>query len=423
MTKIATTLLAVAGLASMASARADVVVEWNQIAEGAAAAAGAPPFRNRITAMAQIAVHDALNSIEQRHDSYNPLVSAAPGSSVPAAVATAAYRVLAQQVPGQAAALAITYANRIDEIADCPADYPQCIEDGILAGEVAALAILARRDGDGSATPHLPYSLTGGPGVYQPTPGAPLFAGWAAVTPFVLASGSQFRPEPSEIFNLSSDAYTRDYNEVKRLGSPTSEAEGHRTADQSALARFWPATSWNGIARMIAAGRGLDAWEHARLFAVLNMALSDAFVSVFDTKYTYNFWRPVTAIRAGDTDGNPATEPDPAWSSYQPTPAYPDFTCGLTTNAGAAVEVIRRHFRTDHLPFTLTAAGLTRSFATLSQAGNEAVDARVFGGMHFRTGCELGLRQGEKVGRFVALHALRASKKTAELVPLDRGAR
>lgn len=404
-------LLAAASLASMAPSRADVVVEWNQIAE-ATAAAGAPPFRARITAMAQIAVHDALNSIVPRHDSYNPLAPAAPGSSVPAAVATAAYRVLAQQVPSQAAALAITYANRIDEIADCPAGYPSCIEDGIFAGEAAALAILAGRDGDGSATPHLPYTLAAGPGVYQPTPGAPQFAGWAAVTPFALVSGSQFRPEPSEIFVLSSDAYARDYNEVKRVGSPASEAEGHRTADQSARARFWPAAggSWNTVARMIAAGRGLDAWEHARLLAVLNMALSDAFVSVFDTKYTYNFWRPVTAIRAGDTDGNPATEADPAWSSYQPTPAYPDFTCGLTINAGAAVEVIRRQFGTDHLPYTLTVAGLTRSFATLSQAGDESVDARVFGGMHFRTGCELGLRQGEKVGRFVTLHALKALK-------------
>jgi len=239
-----------------------------------------------------------------------------------------------------------------------------------------------------------------------------LFAGWAALAPFGIVSASQFRPEPSEIFNLSSEAYARDYNEVKRVGSPASEAQGHRTADQSAIARFWPAAgaSWNTVARMIAAGRGLDAWEHARLFAVLNMAISDSAVSVFDTKYTYNFWRPVTAIRAGDTDGNPATEPDPAWSSYQPTPAYPDFTCGLTTNAGAALEVIRRQFGTDHLPFTFTAAGLTRSFATLSQAGDESVDARVFGGMHFRTGCELGLRQGEKVGRFVTLHALKPLK-------------
>jgi hypothetical protein len=403
-------LIAVLGLAVAAPAHADVVTEWNAITEGTAAATGAPPFRARVTAMAQIAVHDALNSIDPRHDSYNSIPRAAPGSSASAAVATAAYRVLAQQVPSQAAALTVTYANRIDELVDCPAAFPSCIEDGIAAGEAAAQAILARRAGDGSATPHLPYSAAPGPGVYQPTTGAPQFAGWAAVTPFGLVSASQFRPEPSEIFDLSSEAYARDYNEVKRVGSPAAEAEGHRTADQSAMARFWPAAgaSWNAVARMIAAGRGLDAWEHARFFAVLNMAISDSAVSVFDTKYTYTFWRPVTAIRAGDTDGNPATEADAAWTSYQTTPPYPDFTCGLPINAGAAIEVIRRQFGTDRLPFTLTAAGLTRAYATLSQAGGESVDARVFGGMHFRTGCELGLRQGEKVGRFVAIHALKA---------------
>jgi hypothetical protein len=319
----------------------------NQIAEGVAGAAGGPPLRNRIAAMAQIAVHDALNSIVPRYDSYNPMAPSAPGSSVEAAVATAAYRVLVHQVPSQSAALAVTYANRIDELPDCPASHPTCIEDGIATGESAALAILARRDGDGSATPHLPYVPGTGAGAYQPTTGPPQFAGWAAVVPFGLVYGAQFRPGPSRIFDLSSDVYARDYNEVKRVGSPTSEADGHRTADQSALARFWPAAggSWNTVARMIAAGRGLDAWEHARLFAVLNMALSDAFVSVFDTKYTYNFWRPTTAIRAGDTDGNPATEADPAWTSYQTTPPYPDFTCGLPINAGAAIEVLRRTSR------------------------------------------------------------------------------
>lgn len=403
---------AILGLCAAAQAQADFVTEWNQIAEGAAVAAGAPPFRARVMAMTQIAVHDALNSIEPRYERYNPLPAAAPGSSAPAAAATAAYRVLAQLVPSQAAALAVTYANRIDEVPECPAEYPGCMEDGIAAGERAALAILARRESDGSATPHLPYSAEPGPGVYQPTSGPPQFAGWARTTPFVLTSPSQFRSDPSEIFDLTSAAYARDYNEVKRVGSPTSEADGHRTPDQSAVARFWPAAGagWNSVARMIAAGRGFDPWAHARLFALLNMGLSDSAVSVFDTKYAYTFWRPVTAIRAGDTDNNPATEADPAWTSYQATPPYPDYTCGLTTNAGAAVEVLRQQFGSDDLPYTFTAAGITRSFATLTQAADEAVDARVFGGMHFRTGCVQGVRQGEHVGRYVSRHALRGMR-------------
>jgi hypothetical protein len=412
VTLASASLLTVVGLCATAHARADVVTEWNAIAEGAAVTLGAPAFRFRATAMTQIAVHDALNSIDPRYASYNSLRRAAAGSSTEAAVATAAYRVLIQVVPSQAPALGVTYVNRIDELPDCPVSYPACIEDGIAAGEKAAVAILARRANDGSATPNLPYTLLPGPGVYQPTSGPPQFAGWAAVTPFALVSGAQFRSDPPKIFDLTSKAYARDYNEVKRVGSPSSEAEGHRTADQSAVARFWPVAGagWNAVTRMIAAGRGLDAWEHARLFAVLNMAVSDAAVSVFDTKYTYNFWRPVTAIRAGDTDNNPATQADPAWTSYQATPPYPDYTCGLTTFAGAAVEVLRRQFDTDKLPYAFTANGITRSFANLTQATDEAVDARVFGGMHFRTGCVQGVQQGEDVGRFVSKHSLKALK-------------
>jgi hypothetical protein len=402
-------MLALIGLAGATPAIADVVTEWNQISETASVAAGGPPFRARVMAIAQVAVHDALNAVQPRYASYSAIPDAAPGSSSGAAVATAAYRVMAQLVPSQAAALAIIYANRIDELPDCAAEYPACIEDGIAAGGAAAAAILARRAGDGSATPHLPYTVPAGPGVYQPTPAAPQFAGWAALLPFALHSGSQFRADPSPLFDLAGEAYTRDYNEVKRVGSVTSEADGNRTADQSALARYWPPAGlgWNSVARIIAAGRGLDEWEHARLFALLNMAISDGAVAVFDTKYTYNFWRPVTAIRAGDSDGNPATEADATWTSYQATPAYPDYTCGLTTFAGAAIEVLRRQFGSDELPYTFTAAGVTRSYASLSQAGAEAIDARVYGGMHFRDGCVRGLKMGEQVGHFTVQHVLK----------------
>ena len=233
------------------------------------------------------------------------------------------------------------------------------------------------------------------------------FAGWALVKPFVLKSASQFRAEPPKMFDLASAEYARDYNEVKRLGAFTGS---ERTTDQSDIARFWPGggANINTVARLIVANRDLDLWQHARLFALLNMAISDSAVSVFDTKYTYNFWRPVTAIRAGDTDGNSATEVDPAWISYQNTPPYPDYTCGLPNNVGAGLEVLRRYFRTDYLPYTQTIpAGLTRSFARLAEADAEAVNARVYGGMHFRTGCERAKIQGRQVGRFVIQHSLR----------------
>jgi hypothetical protein len=199
---------------------------------------------------------------------------------------------------------------------------------------------------------------------------------------------------------------------VKRVGRIDAEATGHRTQDQSEIARFWPGggANFNAVAQVIVAGRGLSLAEHARLFALINMALSDSAVAVFDAKYTYKFWRPVTAIRAGDTAGNPATAPDAAWLSYQGTPPYPDFTCGLTTNTGAAVKVLRRFFGTNDIAYTLTVGTLTRSYSSLSQAAAESVDARVFGGMHFRTGCVHGVRHGEQVGRFVIQHELRPLK-------------
>ena len=399
-------------LAASNAAWADAVTDWNQTAEAASVAAGAGPQRNRVTAMTQLAVHDALNSILPRYETYADLPRAAIGASPDAAVAAASLRVLSQTVPSQAAALEIIYASRIAALPACMPAVPACLEDGIAAGEAAADAILEMRAGDGSATPHLPYSLRPGPGVYQPTPpqlAAPAFAGWALMEPFALHSADQFRAEPSPIFDLTGEAYTIDFNEVRRIGSANAELEGNRTPDQSAIARFWPGggANFNSVARVIVDGRGLNPWEHARLFALLNMALSDSAQAAFDTKYTYNFWRPVTAIRAAETDGNPNTVADPSWLSYQVTPAYPDYTCGLTNASGATLEILRQFFGTDDIGYTFTAAGITRSYSTLSQAGNESVDARVFGGMHFRTGCEQGLRQGERVARFAFRHYLR----------------
>jgi hypothetical protein len=376
--------------------------------------AAPPPIKNRFMAMVQAAVHDALNSIDPRYETLTGVQFANSHASPAAAVAAASYQVLLQAVPAQAAALTLIYNGRIAGLS-CPAGQPNCIAQGIAAGEAAAFAVLGLRSNDGSATPNLPYTLPPGLGVHQPTPPnfpAPQFAGWANVTPFVINSASQFRADPSEIFDLLGELYTREYNEVKRVGASNAEALGNRTADQSAIARYWAGggANFNLATRIIVAGRGLDVWEHARLFALVNLALHDDTITIFDTKYTYNFWRPSTAIRAGAADGNPLTDPDPNWVSYQLTPPYPDYTCGLPNNTGAALEVLRRFFGTDDIAYTMTAAGLTRSFSSLSHAGAEAVDARVFGGMHFRTGCVVGLKQGEKVGRFVILHALKEIK-------------
>jgi hypothetical protein len=390
---------------------ADAVTDWNAFID--TLPPQHPAARSRIEAMMQVAVHDALNSIEPRYESYSDLPRVRRSASPDAAVAAAARTVLVATLAASQVAINNFYNTAM---AGCSSQ--SCL-DGIAAGEAAANAILLARVGDGSATPHLPYNAPVAPGVFQPTPTTPGFPannppvqwnGWAHVTPFVMTSPSQFRAEPSKIFDLKSVEFTRDYNEVKRIGELNST---ERTAEQSEIARFWPGggANINAVGRAIIAGHQMDLWQHARLFALINMALHDSAVSVFDTKYTYTFWRPVTAIRAGDTDLNPYTVPDPAWNSYLNTPPYPDYTCGLTTQTGAGLEVLRRYFSSDELPYTLTAAGATRSFARLSKAEAEAVDARVFAGIHFRTGCARGITQGRQVGRFVIQHSLQLLKR------------
>jgi hypothetical protein len=421
-------MVAAGSLVMSPAVLADAVTEWSVFADSLPL--GAPPIRARATAIMHIAMHDAVNSVQSRYESYGNVPRARPGASADAAARQAAASAMKGAVIGVPLPPNVTPTTIAAAVDGFHASYlltctsASCL-DGLLAGEAAANEILSLRNGDGAATPHLPYTLSPAVGVYQPTPtttstggegpsAAPQFAGWADVTPFVLKRGSQFRAEPSLLFNLKSWVYTRDYNEVKRVGEVNSETLGRRTVDQSEIARFWPGggANINAVARVIIADRNLDLWQHARLFALINMAISDSAVAVFDTKYTYNFWRPVTAIRAGDTDGNLLTLKDANWLSYQNTPPYPDYTCGLTNNVGSGLAVLRSFFNTDRIPYTLRiASGLERSYRSLSQAGFEAVDARVFGGMHFRTGCVRGLMQGGDVGRYVFKNALRPRGK------------
>jgi hypothetical protein len=418
-------VLAFAVLAALpCAAQAQAVIEWSRAASETPL--GALPQRPRIEAMASLAVHDALNAIEPRYESYGVIPAAANGASPAAAIATAAHHVLVAQAPASAAALDTRYANFLAALPPCAAAHPDCIATGVQAGANAAASILAMRANDGSATPDLPYAAPLVAGVYQQTVGSPppRFEGWQYVVPFGVRSASQFRADDNEVMHLTSSTYARDYNEVKQKGSALVRGAAPDSAE-SDIARFWPGggADWPTVTRTLAQVLALDEWQRARVFALLEMAQADSAITVFETKYHYRFWRPSTAIRWLGGDGNAATTPDADWLPFLATPPYPDYVCGLTIVAGAGTEVLRRYFRTDAIAYTFTAHApaqplpapmaalpakdITRSYASLSQASAESASARVYGGMHFRSGCVAGVRQGEKIGRFVFLHWLR----------------
>lgn len=427
-------LLIFALLVLPATARGDVVTTWVAVSEAIAPRFGGPQQQSRVQAMVQIAVHDALNTIVPRYARYAGSGALSPHASPDAAVAAAARHVLLELLapvpdsPLKQAAIASIEASYLATVGAGP--YDSATLEGIAVGVAAANAILALRVGDGSDTPHLPYTLLPGRGVYQPTPNpelpaviTPSFAGWANVTPFSIRHGAQFEVEPGAIFDLLGEVYTREYNEVKEVGDARVRG-AQPDSEPSNIARFWPGggSNWNASTRVIVSAMNLDRWEHARLFALLNIATADSLIANQTWKYTYNFWRPVTAIRWSD-DGNPDTQSDANWRPFLVTPPYPDYPCALPSATGAAAGVLREFFGTDNIAFSVTfnAPGvalpapmvslppksITRVFSSLSQAVEESESARVYAGIHFREGCVAGAAQGIKIGRFVIRHELR----------------
>jgi hypothetical protein len=285
-------------------------------------------------------------------------------------------------------------------------------DPGIAVGESAAAAILALRAGDGASAAQFPYTApgVGNPGVWEAVGTAAIvLPGWGRVTPWVLRSGSQFRPDPPPA--LDDERYTRDYNEVKLLGERDSQV---RTATQTNIATFWngsPAAIWNSALRTVLAGRTLDLSSKARVFALMYLAAADASIACWDAKYSYNFWRPLTAIRRGDTDGNDATVSDLTWEALFPTHQHPEYPSGHSTNSGAMAAVLAVMFGDDPgspiVAASPTNPGFPRQWVTFSEGVDEVIDARIYSGFHFRTSDEVGARLGRQVARFVMTHALR----------------
>jgi hypothetical protein len=395
-----------------APVRADVVLDWNAFAVDAIVGVGlqVPPRALIRLAIVHLAIYDAVNAIEGApFESYIGVPAVKRPASPAAAAATAAHDVLVVLFPAQAADLDAKYATSLAELPD-----DESKANGIDVGRLAARALLDARSHDGrdDTVTYVPGS---GPGVWVPTPPG-FLAAQAPETPFVrpfaLYSSSQFRPEPP--YSLTSLEWARDYNEIKVLGPATGSS---RTPEQTDIARFWsdnPVRQWDRAWRGLSIAKGLGLAENARYFAMLATASADALIACWDAKYHYNFWRPVTAIRAGDSDGNPATAPDPSWIGLLVTPNHPEYPAAHGCFSGASTETLKFFFGTDvGLTVDSAAAGVvnpTRTYLRFSDALAEVLEARIYGGMHYRNSTRIGAHIGKQVARFTTRHYFRPLK-------------
>jgi PAP2 superfamily len=396
-------------LTPVAASADDPVLEWNRIALAATVTAGqAPIVQIRTMAIVQVSVHDAVNAITCDYRTYLS-ISCGPWGSPEAAAIAAAHRALVGLFPAQAPALNVARATSLAAHGFTETD------PGIAFGEAVTAVILAIRSNDGSAQAQFPYRApgAGNPGVWVAVgPAAPLLPGWGNVALWVLRSLSQFEPDGPP--PLHSRRYARDYNEVKEIGSLTSQT---RTDEQTEIARFWLATPtaiWNGVARQVIQARGLDLSATARALALMYLASADASIACWKAKYTFNFWRPITAIRNGELDDNPRTLPDLAWTPLFPTPQHPEYLSGHATNSGAMATVLMLLFGDEpNAPIVATSPtnpGFERYWGRLSEGVEEVIEARIYAGIHYRTSDEEGAQLGRKIARFVVNHALRVRR-------------
>ncbi|HZN49856.1 MAG TPA: vanadium-dependent haloperoxidase [Methylomirabilota bacterium] len=378
-------------LALVTPAWADVATDANaKAAEIASRLPGTPPAV-RAMAFVQVSVFEAVNAITGRYPSSRVNITPPPGASVDAAVAASTRTVLLKLVPTQQAAIEADYQAALKSLPDSAAK-----AGGIAVGEQAAAACLAREDGMGVPDTYRPHATAG---VYVPTL-LPAVPNWGKRKPWVMSGGDQFRPGPPP--GLTSETWARDYNEIKAIGGKNSV---QRSPEQTAIAKFWEATApavyWP-VVRSVAATPGRDVTENARLLAVAAMAMDDGLVAVFDAKYTYNFWRPVTAIRNGDLDSNDATERDPSWTPFIDTPMHPEYPCAhciVSASLGAVLEAELAGRPSPKLSSTSsTAGGVERTWSSVDEFVREVAVARIYDGVHYRNSTQVGSAMGKKIG-------------------------
>jgi PAP2 superfamily len=410
---LALTVLAILGMTNAEAG--DPIAAWNQISENAVRAGKHPlPVTSVEFAIVQLAIYDAVESIDRRYEPYYTRVPGGTGS-LSAAAAKAGHDTLAGLFPAQVAALDAAYADFL------AANGVDPLDPGTAVGAQAAANILALRANDGRF-PLDPPPFVGSTaiGQWRPTPsllpGLPLtlqpgLTPWlASVRPFAMHRGSQFRVDPPP--DLTSQLWADDYNETKTVGSLTSAT---RTAEQTEIGYFWADSGpllWQNALRYISGTYLHNTGDSARMFALAEAALADAQIACWDSKYFYNFWRPITAIRLGDQDGNPATEVDPVWQPLINTPNFPEYPSGHADVSGAVSHMLQRFFGRDELTFQMTTTNAlapqkTRTFSRFSQAEQEVINARVYVGIHYRNSDVTAGAQGRRVADWVFRHILR----------------
>ncbi len=402
-----------AALLVSTAAKADAVLDWNVIAVNTAIANGQNPFAQaRSVAIVQLAVFESVNAITGEYHPYLGTIVAPPGASPDAAAIQAAYRVLSTYFPASASTLDADLASSMAAIAD-----GQAKTDGIATGEAAALAMIALRANDGSSPPQFKTPGPPVPGEWQGTPSCPIVNGvavgiafqWQNVTPFGIPSAADFLLDPPPA--LTSNQYAKAYNEVMTVGSIDST---ERPPDRADVALFFAASSptlaFNQAAQQVAQQQGGSLSDNARSLAVVNMAMNDSLVASFFNKYYYNFWRPETAIHAGDTDGNRKTNPDPNFVPFVTTPCFPSYPSNHGSAGNGAAEVLRRIYGEGGHTITLSnpvVPDIVLQYSTFKQITDDISDARVYGGIHFRTDQVAGEHLGKDIGKAVNKNNLR----------------
>ena len=391
---------------------ADEVSDWNRtmLLAMLTAPATPAPVTTRMAAIVQVAVFDAVNGIDRHYRPVYVPPAASPGASQRAAAVQAAYATLVSLYPAQKASFDQQRATSLAAITESN----DAVQRGLAWGQTVAEQILAWRSQDGFSD--APPAYTGGtlPGQWRPTPPAMapgLVPQLATTTPWVIRSPSQFRTQGPP--DMTSDQYTSDFNETKSMGTSTNSG---RTADQTLYAKFWqagdPPDYWDQVVISLASRQQYSMSRTARLLALVNLGMADAIIGCWDAKYHYSSWRPITAIQLGDTDGNDATAADPAWTPLITTPPFPEYPSAHSCASGAAAQILSQTFG-EETSFNMTSnamAGVTRNFTSFSAALEEVRNARVFGGIHFRTATVDGTALGISVANYVLTHALAANE-------------